>query len=204
MKWAVYNVATGEIQRIVMCNAEYAELQAGAGEAVVYAEEGGPDELSAYVLDGILTAYTPEQVQAKSQRPAWSSGWSNSTMSWVDPRDLAQHKEDRWTYIKTRRDQAEGSPFTWSTYTFDGDSSSQQRIQGAVQLAVLATQAQQPFSIDWTLFDNTVATLDAMAMFGVGQALATSVGTAYAIGRALRDEIAAATTQEEVEAIDWP
>jgi hypothetical protein len=98
----------------------------------------------------------------------------------------------------------EFGPFVCGGQTFDGDSESQRRIQGAAQLATLAQATGQPFSIDWTLADNTQATLTATEMIGVGVALGQHVNGAHGIARALRAQIDAATTPEELEAIQWP
>lgn len=110
----------------------------------------------------------------------------------------------KWNELKIERNRREYGGFTWDGSIFDSDPQSQSRIQGGVQLAMIATQSNQPFSIDWTLKDNTVRTLDATSMYGVGMALATHVQNLHQISRTLREQLDNATTLQEVGNINWP
>lgn len=158
-----------------------------------------------WVCNGVVTPYTQEQRAAKaSGRPSDSQAWDNQSMSWIDTRTLDSRKASRWAAIKSARGTYEFGGFTWDGSTFDSDEVSQARIMGAVQMAVLAKAANQPFSIAWTLADNTVRTLTGDDMIAVGLALGTHVGTAHAIGRSLRAAIEAASTAGQVEAVTWP
>lgn len=71
-------------------------------------------------------------------------------------------------------------------------------------MATLAAQAGQPFSIDWTLADNTVRTLSGADMIAAGQAMALHIEAQHETGRAVRAAIMAATTLAEVDAVQWP
>ena len=112
---------------------------------------------------------------------------------WVDPRSLQDLKDARWAEVRRERDSAEFGGFTWDGSRFDSDALSQQRITGAVTLAMM----NSAFSIDWTLADNTVRTLNAADMIAVGVALGQHVSACHERGRVLRGEIAAATTVGE-------
>jgi hypothetical protein len=125
--------------------------------------------------------------------------WVNG--NWTDPRDLDAVKADKWAEMKARRDQEEHGGFYWDGSLFDSDLASQSKIIGAVQLANLH---QSSFSIDWTLADNTVRTLDAADMNAVGVAMAQHVNAQHVTARAVRQAIEAAATIEEVQAIAWP
>jgi hypothetical protein len=118
--------------------------------------------------------------------------------------NLATAKAKRWAVIKATRATAEFGGFEWDTSTFDSDPQSQSRIQGGAQLATLAMLASQPFSVDWTLADNTVRTLSGADMIAVGQAMGVHIMTVHGAGRALREAIETATTVTEVEAVSWP
>jgi hypothetical protein len=108
-----------------------------------------------------------------------------------------------WAVIKDKRDNALNSTFIWNDMVFDADGDSQQRIQGAVQLATIAAAAGQEFSIAWTLHDNTTSTLSGADMVNVGLALGQFVQANFAHGVTLRAAINGATTVEEVQAVSW-
>lgn len=118
--------------------------------------------------------------------------------------DLEKAKVKQWTIVKINRDIKEFSGFVWDSSTFDSDPQSQSRIQGGVQLAQMAIQANQPFSITWTLKDNSARVLNPQDMINVGLALAAHVQAVHQIGRVIREQINAATTIEEVSLIAWP
>ena len=122
-----------------------------------------------------------------------------TTKQWEDPRTLADLKAAKWTQIKQARAQAEYAGFTWDGSTFDSDATSQNRITGAVTLA----QMSAAFSIDWTLADNTVRTLNQGEMLQVGATLGAHVGAQFSYAQSLRTAIEAATTREQVEAVVW-
>lgn len=114
---------------------------------------------------------------------------------------LKAAKERAWTRVKLERSRAEGGNFTYDGGTYQADKV---RITGAVQLALLAKSAGVPYSETWTLTDNTTRVLDADGVIAMGLALGTFVSGIYATGRALREQINAATTIEEADAIRWP
>lgn len=110
----------------------------------------------------------------------------------------------KWNELKLERSRREYSGFTWDGSTFDSDPQSQSRVQGGVQLAIMAQQANQPFSINWTLKDNSVRTLSGQDMIGVGQALAAHIQALHETSRALRQQLDNATSVQAIEAIQWP
>lgn len=120
---------------------------------------------------------------------------------WVDARTLDDAKASAWERVKLARDAAEQADFACDGATYQAD---RERITGATQLALLAQLADAPYSIDWTLSDNSLRTLDAAGMIAVGAALGEHVAGVFAIGRDLREQIAAATTIEQLDAIQWP
>lgn len=115
--------------------------------------------------------------------------------------DIEGAKARKWAQIKHIRKQRELAPFTVNGNTYDADKA---RISGAVQLALLAQMADQPFTINWTLADNSVVSLDGAAVIAVGTALGAMVNSVHDIARSLRMRIDMASTIEEIEAIAWP
>jgi len=114
---------------------------------------------------------------------------------------LQAAKERAWTAVKAARSVAEEGNFVFEGGSYQADKV---RINGAVQLAVLAKAGGVPFSETWTLADNTTRELDADQVITLGLALGQYVSDVFATGRALRDQINAAETIEEVQTIGWP
>lgn len=86
----------------------------------------------------------------------------------------------------------------------DSDPLSITKVNGAVVMAMLAQSAGQPFEIGWTMKDNTTITHTADQMIAAGLAVGQHVSQCHDIGVALKAAIDAATTIEEVEAVEWP
>ncbi|WP_257620099.1 DUF4376 domain-containing protein [Janthinobacterium sp. NKUCC08_JDC] len=120
---------------------------------------------------------------------------------WIDARTLDSVKVRTWERIKAARSVAETADFMCCGVVYQADKD---RIVGATQLALIAQAAGQPYSIDWTLSDNTHVTLDASGMIAVGAALGAHVTEAFAIALRLRKQIAIATSFDTLEAILWP
>lgn len=114
---------------------------------------------------------------------------------------LQAAKDRAWAAIKAARTAAEEGTFVFDGGVYQADVV---RINGAVQLAVLAKARGTPFTETWTLEDNTTRMLNADEVIALGLALGQYVSDVFATGRALRDRINAATTIEEVQAIGWP
>jgi len=112
--------------------------------------------------------------------------------AWIDPRSLQDLKDARWAEVRRERDRDEFGGFSWDGSRFDSDALSQQRITGAVTLAMM----NSAFSIGWTLADNTMRTLNAADMIAVGVALGQHVNACHERARVLRREIEAALTAE--------
>ena len=125
----------------------------------------------------------------------------NDSLQWVV--NLTKAKEAKRGEIKQARTQAEYAGFNWDGSAFDSDVVSQGRITGAVTLALIALQAQQPYEVTWTLANRTFRTLSAQELMSVGIALGTHVQTNFNKGQALQVQIDAATTKEELDLITW-
>jgi hypothetical protein len=153
-----------------------------------------------YVLNDAICEYTESELNSKNNLPKGFI-WKMPERIAVDMRLLNEAKEQKWATLKDARTAAESAPFICDGSVYQADK---ERISGAVQLALLAQLAGQPFTIDWTLSDNTVRTLDAAQMIAVGVAMGTSVSAIFGTARSLREQLDAATTIVEVDAIGWP
>ena len=201
MKAAIYRTAGGEILRTIDCPVDMLDMQAGDGEAVLV---GDVSDLTHFVLEGVLTAYTEEQAAAKAATPTYFAAWDNATMGWVDLRELERVREERWEAMKLARDAFEFGGFNWGGSRFDSDPTSQGRIQGAALMASLALTSGEPFSVEWTLQSNEVRILSGEEMIRVGLALSAHVSTAHEIGRSLRRAIEGESSARGLANIKWP
>ena len=194
MRYLIYDTQ-GRVVRVMDCPENMAELQVGPGEAIVPSKTGstGTHMVDVGTLDVVLLPAQPSPHHV----------FDYTLKQWVDPRTLADLKAAKWLEIKQARNQAEFGGFTWEGSTFGSDLISQSRIQGAAQLATLALMNSQPFSIEWTLADNTVRTLSATDMLAVGTAMGVHISTQHALSRIKRNSIDAATTVDEVSLITW-
>jgi hypothetical protein len=114
---------------------------------------------------------------------------------------LQAARERAWAAVKAARAVAEEGNFVFDGGSYQADKV---RINGAVQLAVLAKASGSPFSEMWTLTDNTTRELDADQVIALGIALGQYVSDVFSTGRGLRAQINAAETIEEIQSIRWP
>lgn len=112
-------------------------------------------------------------------------------------------KQDKRAEINKARDEAEQGGFEYLGKMFDSDPVSCQRIALASQTALISKQASQEFSVEWTCQDNSKITLSADETIGLSVALTKWSNTCHVKASELKALIDQATTQEEVEAINW-
>lgn len=146
----------------------------------------------------IDTWYWDTEWKTRDKKPSILHYWDTVSSQWII--DLPNARTQAWSRIKQLRTEAELSSFTCDGSVYD---SNKEQIMGAVQLAILAQMTSQPFSISWTLKDNTSKTLNAAQMIAVGLALGQKISAIYDTGRLLRIQIDAATTNTELDAIVW-
>jgi len=186
----VTHLPNGRILQSGSCQAECLQFHSRDGAtAIEVTDQVDPNGF--YVSGGTLVQIPP--------KPSANHAFNYTSKQWEDPRTLQDIKTEKWINIKANRDSHEYGGFTWDGSVFDSDALSQQRIAGAVQLA----QMNPAFTTVWTLADNTTRLLSAQDMFGVGLALGAHVSGVFSHGMALRAQIDAATTAQEVEAINW-
>lgn len=126
-----------------------------------------------------------------------------TTKQWVDPRTLDDHKSAKWKEIKRQRDVAEFATFTYNNMEFDGDLDAQRRLAAYISVSKSSIAAGQPFEAEFTLANNTNVTLTAQDFVGIELAKVQAVAATFNHASALRAQIDAATTVQEVESITW-
>lgn len=116
--------------------------------------------------------------------------------------DVEKAKPVVYKKIEEWRTAQKELPFTVDGIgEFSADPESKVNIDGASQAALMANVTSQQFSIDWSLHDDTIITLDATQMMLVGQALLAHVNAAHVAARVKFADVESATTLEEIEAV---
>lgn len=113
---------------------------------------------------------------------------------------LDELKEAKWEQIKAVRNKAEQAGCPYMGSILDSDSLSVQRINTAVQAAQVVGES---FAVDWTMKDNTVIHMTYPDVLGMPAALAIFSNLLHVKAREKREQINAAETIEEVNAIEW-
>jgi hypothetical protein len=114
---------------------------------------------------------------------------------------LATLQDAKWAQTKTAREAFISAPLPTPHGVFDCDPDSRKSITDAVLMLQTLAAIGSPSTIDFTLADNSVATLTTAQMVEVGLLMGQRVQQAYAIGRMRRTAIYAATNAAEVEAV---
>jgi len=131
-------------------------------------------------------------------REAWSGVDSENVVTY----DLAAVKTIAKGKINEWREAQKVLPFTIDGLgEFSADVDSKTNIDGASQAALMAAVSQTAFSIDWSLHDGTVVTLDGAAMMGVGQTLLAHINAAHIAARVKQSDLEAAVDMAEVQTV---
>lgn len=113
-----------------------------------------------------------------------------------------------WEAVRAARDRAEWWGCSTPLGRADSDPDSQRKVAGAVQMAMIAQAAGTPFSIDWTMQDNSSVTHDASAMITLGVAVGQHVAACHAVALAKRSAIETANDTAALDDFDveggWP
>lgn len=125
-------------------------------------------------------------------QPSSSHLFDYDLKQWVDPRTIEQVKDQKWSEIKSLRDQIEFGGFDFESNIYDSDQVSQGRIMGAA-----SAQVDQI----WTLANNEMVELTAMQLSLLYQTLQAHIANTHERGRIARQLIYEATTIEQVDQI---
>lgn len=115
---------------------------------------------------------------------------------------LDELKSKKREEINQARDAAEQGGFEYMGKIFDSDQVSCQRISTAAQ-AMSLMPASDENKITWTCQDNSTIELTAAELSGLVVALAEWSNTCHQKATALKAQIDAAKTAEELEKITW-
>ena len=85
--------------------------------------------------------------------------------------------------------------------TFTADEQSVRNIIVAAQMAAVAKGAGQPYTVEWSLDDNSKIDMSADQIISLGTAMGQRTAALYVTARGHKNAIEAATTVAEVEAV---
>lgn len=182
------DTVTGEtLQRLTAGTGTAFNMDLPEGQAVIpYMGDDDIEALETY-LDGTLQL-----------RPRTIDAALLFTIAKIDMREA----------VMRRRDRAEFSGCNTLLGRMDTDADSQRKINGSVTMALIAQAAGQPFSIDWTMADNSTVAHDGPAMIAAGVAVGMHVSACHENALALKAAVDAAADVVALAAIDieegWP
>lgn len=127
-------------------------------------------------------------------QPSTFHTFDYNTKQWIDPRSLDEIKSQKWTEIKSQRDQLEFGGFEFDGNIYDSDQVSQGRITGAASAGIDQT---------WTLANNTTAELSASRLQQLYAALQAHIANTHERGRIARQLIYEAETREQVDSVQF-
>lgn len=119
---------------------------------------------------------------------------------------LARAKEARCREINAARDAAEEAGFDYLGKRFDSDAQAIKRLYGAsmtAQSALLGGVNPDDHFVMWTTADGSAEPLSYAQAAAIVPAMAVIGSTLHQRARALKLQVDAAATVEEVEAIVW-
>lgn len=125
-------------------------------------------------------------------RPSEYHLFDYALRQWIDQRSLDVIKDQKWTEIKSQRDQLEFGGFEFEGNIYDSDQVSQGRIMGAAYAGIDQT---------WTLADNTTAELSALQLQQLYVVLQAHIASVHERGRIARVAVETASNKDEIESI---
>lgn len=117
--------------------------------------------------------------------------------------DLPAARVRQRALINAARDAAQDGGADTPSGRFDSAPRSREFLNGAALAATLAGMNSQPFTINWTLANNSVVTLDGPQIIAAGLAVAAWVDSVHQRAVVLKARIDAAETAAAISAIVW-
>lgn len=121
----------------------------------------------------------------------------------VIKKSLPEFKAFKRAEINQARDMAEQGGFGYLEKVFDSDTIAVQRMTLADNAALKSKMAGLPFSVEWTVKDNSKIELNTEQMLGMLPALTVYGNMLHIKASDLKTAIDSAQTVEELEAVVW-
>ena len=195
MKITIFSALNGQILRTAMVPVGMASMQLN-GPDEDWIEGEYPDDR--YYINGL----TPVAISAK---PSDHHRFNYATKQWEDPRTLADLKAAKNAAINAARERAELSGFSHAGKWFQSATLDQRNIDKVAWHIARHNAFPADFPGAWKAADNTWLPMPAVADFDafMNSLIARGVEL-FAHAQALKAQLAAATTAEEVAAVpDW-
>ena len=196
IRCAVYQTATGEIRQINQ------SLDTASVVAVI-----GPDQ-SVLEVDDLVSDHTHYVTSgAATPKPASPNPiytWDWPTHTWVDTRAIADVRAAKNQSINAARLAANQSTFPFAGKIIQCGAVGRSDIDG-INGAVTLTGALPPgFPGGWKALDNTFVSIPDKATWTSFYFAMVAQGQAnWAQSQSLKAQVAAATTNQQVDAITW-
>ena len=124
----------------------------------------------------------------------------DGALRWEDTRDLEERRAARWASLKAYRQELDEQPIAVGDFAIDGDAQSRQDIMGAVMAMQLTGQTERP----WRCADNVMRPLTFADLVAAGTAIAARRQHLIEVSDQLWQQLQAAATVAEVDAVTWP
>lgn len=149
-----------------------------------------------------VEGYAPIHMPA---RPSDHHEFDYGSKTWEDPRTLADLKAAKNAAINTARLKANQSHFTFAGKQIAVDPLSRSDIDAAHGAILMLGAMPGGWPGGWKAMDNTIVPIADLATWGQFYGAMVAQGTAnFAHAQALKAQLAAANTAEEVAAVpDW-
>lgn len=155
------------------------------------------DEYSIYLATDI------QEIQKKSEQSEESAilyTYNLKRYEKTEPAPLEYIKHKKQLEFKSNRDEEEVLPIEYNNNLYDYDEKARDRINAAI----IALNLQGPeATIDWTTADNKSANLTALDLQMIIGAIAIRSNELHVKYRNLKDSIAEASTEEEINKLTW-
>ena len=147
----------------------------------------------------------PEWNETGPKKPDPSYIWNPLSLEWVAPNaePLDDLKTEKWNQIKLLRNIMEFGGFSWKNQIFDSGQLSLIRLGTTVQSAIISKITSVPFSINWTLKNNSVITCGADDIIAINAALLNHVNRCHQHSTSLRTQLDEAKSSMQISNINW-
>lgn len=205
MRYSFYN-ESGEFVGLQYSGPEkYLSQATPAGCTAILGEFDPQRQRVQLVDDGMGGEAVPVIVDRLPPRPdravagaEWD--WDDAAADWVLVPTLEGLRASRWARLREQRNALEVAPLLVDGMLFDADERAVARIGLALKEAELTPGWSEP----WTLADDSISTITAPVLMRMLLALAARGRRLHRAGRALRQQLAEATTAADIEAVNWP